>query len=161
VIAKLMLYPTMDLDALMRDFIFGYYGQAAEPMAQYNQLLRDQGEKFKDVLKCPEDGIRYHMDNPFLSKEFLDQATILFDMGEKLAENEDVLHRVQRDRLPIMYVKLVRGPEFTGEAYPKVLASFAETAKRIKVTNLAEGPNDLDNKIKGWQKEWDDFKSKK
>jgi hypothetical protein len=161
VIAKLMLYPTMDLDALMQDFILGYYGQAAEAMTQYNKLLRDQGEKFKDILKSPEGGIRYRMDNPFLSKEFLDQADLLFDTAEKLAENQDVLHRVQRDRLPIMYVKLVRGPEFTGEAYPKVLAGFEETAKRIKVTNLAEGPNDLDNKIKGWQKEWDDFKSKK
>ena len=31
--------PSLDTRALMRDFIYGYYGKAAEPIAEYNDLL--------------------------------------------------------------------------------------------------------------------------
>jgi len=154
VIAKLMLYPSMDVNELMDDFIFGHYGKAAGPIAQYNRLLREQGKKYKDVLDRPEDGIRYRMSNPFLSKAFLDKSSRLFDEAEKLAEDQAVLHRVQRERLPIMYVKLVRGPEFTGDEYGRVLQRFGKITRREKIVNLKEGAPDLEENLKKWQNQW-------
>lgn len=157
VVAKLMLYPSLDVNELINDFIYGHFGNAAEPVAAYNRLLKKQREKYKKELKWPEGGIRYNMDSPFLSKEFLDQATRLFDEAEKMAENEAVLHRVERERLPVMYVKLVRGPEFTGDEYGALVKRFEEITMRLGVTHLSEGPSDIEAKIQDWKKQWEAY----
>jgi len=153
VTAKLMWDPSRDLNELMHDFIFGHYGKAAPAINDYNILLKKQGEKFKDVLTRPEGGIRYNMDNPFLSKVFLDKADMIFDRAEKMAESEEVLHRIECARLPVMYVKLMRGPEFVGKEYGKVLERFEKIARREGVTHLREGGPDLDEKLRKWQNE--------
>ncbi len=160
VFAKLMLYPSMNLNELMQDFIWGHYGKAAPAIAQYNELLKEQTEKYKDVLAKPEGGIRYKMDNPFLSKEFLKRASRIFDRAEKLAQDQAVLYRVQRMRLSIMYVKLMRGPKFVGNEYGEVLARFEKIARRTGVTHLREGKPDLDEKLQQWQKTWKDHNDK-
>ena len=157
VIAKLMLYPSLDVKALMDDFIWGHYGKAAEPIAKYNALLEGQAEKHKKEMKKLDGGIRYTMDHPFLSREFLDEATRLFDEAEQLAENEDVRHRVEIERLPILYVFLARGPEFTGADYGQLLERFEGITTRIGVTNLSEGPADLKKKIEDWKKQWEEY----
>ncbi|MFC1737725.1 DUF4838 domain-containing protein [Planctomycetota bacterium] len=159
VIAKLMWDPSLDVFELMADFIYGHFGEAAPAIAEYNKLLRGQKEKY--IVEMSEtwlnehyDGIRYGMDHPFLSKKFLEKATEIYDRAEKLAENEQVLHRVQRDRLAIMYVKLMRGPEFVGDEYGSVLERFEEIARRVGVTHLREGGRDLDEKLDNWKEQW-------
>ena len=161
VTTKLMWDPSRDLNELMQDFIHGHYGKAASAIAEYNKLLRNQGEKFKDVLASPPGGIRYPMDIPFLSKDFLYKATGIFDRAEKMAENDDVLYRVQHERLPIMYVKLMRGPEFVGKEYGKVLERFEKIARRVRITHLREGKPDLDEKLQNWQNEWQKYQAGK
>jgi len=160
VIAKLMWDPSRDLHELMRDFIWGYYGRSAPAMAEYNELLRQQGLKFQDQLSHPAGGIRYGMDNPFLTPEFLDQAGALLDKAEGSADNDDVRLRVQRDRLPILYVKLMRGPNFVGRDYGMVLEQFEKIARRVGVTHLEEGGPDLDNKLQAWRTAWQDYQTK-
>ncbi|MCD6393733.1 MAG: DUF4838 domain-containing protein [Planctomycetes bacterium] len=159
VFAKLMWDPYLDLDELMHDFIYGYFGKSAPAIAEYNALLRNQLVVNRDIMTVPhlagpDESIRYPMDHPFLSKEFLAKATELYDRAEKLAENERVLRRVQRDRLPIMYVKLARGPEFVGNEYGKILERFEKIARREGVTRLREGSPDLDEKLEGWRNQW-------
>ena len=164
--AKLLWDPSSDVFELMDDFIWGHYGKAAPAVAEYNKLLYDQGQKYKEELSGPYlaklgyDGIRYGIDHPFLSKEFLAKATELYDRAEGLAENEQVLHRVQMDRLAIMYVKLMRGPEFVGQEYGDVLNRFEKIARRIGLTHLREGGRDLDEKLEGWKDQWVDWLAK-
>lgn len=151
VFAKLMWDPSRDENALTQDFIWGYFGKAAPPIAAYNALLEATAREHADSLESPKDGIRYPMDSPFLTKEFIDQASVLYDQAESLADNDTIRERVERDRLPIFYVQLCRGKEFTGDAYPKVLERFEAIARRIGVTNILEGAPDLEQKLKAWK----------
>ena len=162
VAAKLLWNPSLDVFELMDDFIYGHYGKAAPAIVEYNMLLRDQKEKYmvelsETWLMEHYNGIRYGMDHPFLSKEFLAKSTEIYDSAEALAENEQVLNRVQQDRLPVMYVKLMRGPEFVGEEYGKVLEQFEITARKTGLTHLREGSPDLDEKLDLWRSKWDEY----
>jgi hypothetical protein len=151
VMAKLMWDPSRDLQELMQDFIYGYYGKAAPAIAEYNTLLYKTGAEHRANLDKPEGGIRYPMDSPFLSPEFLARATALFAQAEKLADNEEILHRVQDAGLPIVYVKLCRGPQFCGKDYSALLDRFETVAKRVGLAYIAEGPPDVERKLKEWR----------
>jgi hypothetical protein len=159
VIAKLMWDPSLDLDALMHDFIAGYFGRSAPAIAEYNALLRSQLVKNKPLMTVPnlagpDESIRYPMDHAFLSKDFLDKASALYDRAEELAENQKILARIERDRLPIMYVKLAQGPDVTGEIYGDLIDRFDKIARREGVTRLREGSPDLDEKLETWRSQW-------
>lgn len=151
VFAKLMWDPSLDVTALTQDFIWGYFGKAAPAIAAYNDLLDATAREHAESLKAPKDGIRYPMDSEFLTKEFVDKASALYDQAETLAENDVIRERVERDRLPILYVQVCRGKEFTGDAYPQILERFEAIARRIGQTNILEGPPDLDQKLKAWK----------
>ena len=154
VIAKLTWDPSRDVSELIQDFIWGHYGSAAPAIAEYDRLLQQTGQEHKEQLLSPEGGIRYKMDHPFLSRTFLDRSDEIFERAEKLAENETILRRVELARLPIMYVRLSRGPEFTGERYEEILHRFEEIAKREGVAHLREGSPDLGEKLAIWREAW-------
>ncbi|MHC4673012.1 MAG: DUF4838 domain-containing protein, partial [Planctomycetota bacterium] len=158
VIAKLLWDPSRDWFELMQDFIWGHYGNAAPKIAEYNELLRYQGQLYANDLFRPPNGIRFPMDVSFLTLDFLNSASAIFDEAEVLAENDQVLHRVERERLPIMYVKLERGPEFVGAQYGAVLDRFETIARREGVTHLRERmlPN-LDEKLQEWRSNWEQY----
>lgn len=151
VLAKLMWDPSRDLASLTQDFIWGYFGKAAPAIAAYNDLLDETAREHAESLKSPKDGIRYAMDSEFLTKEFIDKANALYDQAENLAEDDTVRQRVERDRLPILYVQLCRGKALTGDSYPEILSRFETIARRVGVTNILEGPPDLDQKLKAWK----------
>jgi len=102
----------------------------------------------------PEDGIRYPMDIPFLSSKFLKDSTALFEQAEAAADSPEVLQRVQRERLPILYVQLTRGPEYIGPSYGRFIDTFEAIARREGVTSLKEHYNDLDEQILIWRLQW-------
>jgi hypothetical protein len=152
VMAKLMWDPSRDVRALMLDFIWGYYGQAAPLIAEYEGLLRTSADQHLEFMKAPKGGIRYPMDSPFLSKDFLDKANVLFDRAERLAESDEIRLRVEQARMPVMYVMLCRGPDFVGAGYAALVDRFERIARRVKVTHLREGSPDLDEKLAAWRK---------
>ncbi|MCC6444730.1 MAG: DUF4838 domain-containing protein [Armatimonadetes bacterium] len=154
VFAKLMWDPTLDMDALTQDFIWGYFGKAAPAIAEYNALLEAAGRQHAEALKNPPGGIRYPMDTVFLSKEFLDRASALYDRAEKLAENDEIRARVEQDRIPILYVLLSRGLEFVGPSYPDLIERFEKTARAVGLTHIAEGPPDVEARIRSWKDAW-------
>ncbi len=151
VFAKLMWDPSLDVDELMRDFIWGYYGRAGLAIDQYNELLKATGVEHADSLAAPKGGIRYPMDSPFLSRDFLAEADRLFAWAKELAETPEILRRVELAEIPIIYVKLMRGPEFVGPGYGELIGRFETIADREKITHIAEGPVDVPQKIKDWR----------
>jgi len=161
VIAKLMWDPTLDLNALMLDFAYGHYGKAAPAIVQYDELLRQAGVDHAKELESPPGGIRYEMDHPFLSKEFLDKATALFGRAMALAESDTIRRRVERAEMPVLYVKLMRGPGFVGDQYPAILERFERTAREIGITHTREGGPDLDARIAQFRKAWADHTAKR
>lgn len=156
VIAKLLWDPSLDLDALIRDFIWGHYGRAAPVIAEYEALLRQARADHARELEAPPGGIRFAMDHPFLSREFLDRATALFDRAERRAESETVRRRVERASLPILYVRIARGPAFAGEAYPALVDRFERIARQVGITHTWETAPNLDSQLAAWRKAWAD-----
>ncbi len=170
VAAKLLWNPSLNLYDLMDDFIYGYFGKAAPPIAEYNRLLQKQKETYSLELTGKwmmahnfTKPIRYDMDHPFLSREFILSSTSLYNKAEELAGDQKILERVQRDRLPVSYVRLMRGPEFTGKEYGTELERFEKTSKKVGLTHLREGGSqqDVDNKIALWRKQWNEYNSGK
>lgn len=146
--AKLMLDPTLDERELEKDFLLGYYGKAAEPLVAYTALLNRAAIDYANDMKKPSGGIRYPMDTSFISKDFVSSSTALLTEAKKLAGGDaDLTRRVERAELPILYVKCVRGPEFTGDSYAQVVRDFERIARRENVRALREGSPDLDEQL--------------
>ncbi|HOX57247.1 MAG TPA: DUF4838 domain-containing protein [Candidatus Paceibacterota bacterium] len=152
VTAKLLWNPSWDEQALARDFVQGHYGKAASAILDYEALLEKTKTDHARDLASPAGGIRYPMDAPFFDKDFVTQATDIFARAKTLAGGEaELLRRVERAELPILYVKCVRGPGFVGDSYAQVVAEFERIARREKVRFLQEGGTDFEAKLAGYK----------
>ena len=149
VIAKLLWDPSRDVDELTNDFVWGYYQDAAPAILQYYDLL--ERTRVKHLSEMMDKRRSYGMDAPMFSKEFRRLATGLLDQAEAMARSDEVRNRVEVAQLPIMYVKLMQGPEVTGDEYAEVLAKFEEIARRENVVFLREGAPDLGDKLGVWR----------
>ncbi|MEA2736673.1 MAG: hypothetical protein QOE14_3124, partial [Humisphaera sp.] len=148
VIAKLMWDPSRDLNALVTDFNNGHYAAAAPMLNEYEALLASSRKEHEPVAQHPPGGIRYPMDIAFLSKDFLQKSTGIFQRAEKAAgKDTKLLHRVERAELPILYVKLAQGP-----VTRDLLDRFEQLARREKVDWLLEWSVRLDAQLDTWKK---------
>lgn len=98
---KLLWDPDQEPEAILRDFLQGYYGAAWRPIWDYIQLIHD---------KVEDDDIHIHLyTNPamgFLPDALLDEAAALFDEAESLvADDEELLERVKVARMPLTYAR--------------------------------------------------------
>jgi sialidase-1 len=152
VTSKLLWDPSRDENALVQDFVWGHYGSAAPSLAAYEALLSETKKQHAKETENPPGGIRYPMDAAFLSKDFVTKATELFAAAKKQAQGDEKLtRRVERAELPILYVKCMRGPEFVGADYGKVVAEFERIARREKIQYLEEGGPTLEPKLAAWK----------
>ncbi len=99
---KLAWDPDQDPDAIMVDFLKGYYGPAWKPIFEYITMLQDKVEK---------DNIHMHLyTNPaqgYLTDDIIARAKKMFDRAEALvAKNPKLLKRVQIARMPITYARI-------------------------------------------------------
>lgn len=105
VLAKLMWNPDADVDAIINEFIKGYYGKASEYIKQYFDLRQNAVEKSNDgliIYGYPRTGI-----NSYLTPELLNKYSEIFDNAEKSVENEEeYLKRVRTAHLPLEYAIL-------------------------------------------------------
>jgi hypothetical protein len=152
VAAKLLWNPAWDEKALTRDFIQGHYGKAAPALEEYETLLERMRADHASEMASPPGGIRYPMDAPFFTREYVTRATECFSRARQLAQGDDDLtRRVNRAELPILYVKCVRGPEFAGDSYARVVGEFERIARREKIKFLQEGDPDFEPKLAGYK----------
>jgi hypothetical protein len=154
VIAKLLWDPSRSVDELIKDFILGYYREAAPAIAEYRALL----DRVSVLHRNDTNSICFSMTNAypyavFLTRQYVDQATVIFDRVLEMPLSPEVRRRVQVARLPITYVKLCKGgtitdePWFfqTGEDYTALLEGFKAIVDREKIRFIAEG-----KPIAGW-----------
>ncbi|MCD6362360.1 MAG: DUF4838 domain-containing protein, partial [Armatimonadetes bacterium] len=112
VIARLLWNPYQDDQALIEEFVNGYYGAAAEPIMRYITLLHDTAEEWDGFMGCYVEPTA-----PFLTLDLMAQAEKLFDQAEAaVAGDPEILARVQVARLPIRYVWAFRWHEFRAQA---------------------------------------------
>jgi sialidase-1 len=153
VMAKLLWDPRLDENELVQDFIWGYYGKAAPAIAEYDRLLVQAGKDHAKDLASPPGGIRYPMDVSFLSKDFLDQSSEIFARAKKLAADDPaLLKKVERAELPILYVKLCRGPAFCGPTYASMIDQFDSVARREGATAMEEAGVGYNERVAAWRK---------
>jgi hypothetical protein len=143
VIAKLLWNPYLNERELAKDFIYGYYGQAAPAILKYENLLWDIGLEIekKPVSEMKPLNIRFKTNVEFLSGEFLKNANKIFDEAEKLAENEEILNRVRLMRASIRYVELSQIYEDVkrDKQLQELLGNFTSIAEKYNITYIGEG----------------------
>lgn len=151
VMAKVLWDPSLKVPDLVEDFINGYYGRAASEVRAYYDLCYRTKAAHMDTMAKPKGGIRYPMDSPFLSKAFCDEATRLLEQAQAEYAGGDMRRRVDLVKLPILYVKLMQGPEAWADQYEAVLSEFETIARREQVNYLYEGAPSLEEKLKSWR----------
>ena len=142
VYAKKMWNPQLEFRDLMRDFIFGYYGDAAQPVWDYNMMLWKLWEDYhgkpldKDnPITC---GIRYQPNQGFLTRELLDKSLALFAQAEALAEEPVTKCRVTLAKLPVLYTRICQEVGFVNDD------QYFISGKSLKSGNLAGLPEMVD-----------------
>jgi hypothetical protein len=102
-IARLLWDPHIDFEAELKDFLKGYYEEAAPFIEKYINLMHDELERSGQELKIfgsPYD----HFETGFMRLELTQQYEKIFDEAEKaVASKPEVLERVQVARLPQIY----------------------------------------------------------
>ncbi len=114
-ISKLLWDPYLDIDSVMNDFLFGYYGAAGTPIREYIDVMREQmlkGGKPLRIFGSPNEAA-----DTYLTPALIAKYNVLFDKAEKLvADSTEILERVRMARLPLMYATMEQAKKnFTGE----------------------------------------------
>ena len=145
-LAKLLWDPSRDGQELIDEFCNGYYGPAAPFILAYIDDLHDTAEATEHYLR-----ISGNLSAPYLSLELMGRAEALFDEAEAaVADDADLLNRVQMARLPIRYVWAMRWHEFQAQALQNGIewpgpadanenaATFLAVAEANGVTKVSE-----------------------
>ncbi|HET9279739.1 MAG TPA: DUF4838 domain-containing protein [Flavitalea sp.] len=114
-ISKLLWDPYLNVDSVMNDFLFGYYGAAGKPIRQYIDLIREElikGGKPLRIFGSPNEAA-----TTYLTPELISKYNLLFDDADKLAsDSAEILQRVRIARLPLMYATMEQAKKnFTGD----------------------------------------------
>ena len=96
---KLMWNPQLNTDALVKDFIYGYYGKAAPYIWKYYTLCKSLINKETHFY------IRQECNDAMFSDGFISKAYVLMNKALAAADNKDILSRVEKWSLEVLYLK--------------------------------------------------------
>jgi len=146
-LAKLLWNPALDPAKLREEFIRGYYGPAAGPVAEYLSLLDQAVAASGDALGCYSPPTA-----KFLSLDTLVRAWDILSKAERrTAGTVEYGRRIRRVRMPVAYAVLADWDALAGEAaerrrgtpWPEkreaLLDWFLEAARAEGVTMISEG----------------------
>lgn len=129
VTAKCLRNPDYDADVAINEFLNAYYGNAADPIRSYLDLIHEKARR-ENVHVV---GIDISPANPHLDDDLLQQADKLWGQAERsVAAEPDLLHRVQCSRLSVDYAILERARL---QALGQILES--EPLKRLALARYA------------------------
>jgi len=153
-ISKFLWNPDADFEAILRDFLEGYYGAAAPWIRKYIDTMHDALEASGEPLNI--------FGNPasprpaYLSRDLMARYNEFFDAAEKaVVAQPETLDRVRFARLPVTYAMLEQAkqtptgeggmfrlrPDGTREVRPEILAKleeFTTLCNRQGVTRVTE-----------------------
>jgi len=129
-ISKLLWNPDCNVENVIDDFMYGYYGRAGKYIRQYFDLLhgRITPETHIHIGLSPDDQI--------FSDQFIRDSYEIFEEAKKVADNGEILKRVELASLPVLYLKCMRSPLLA--KYDGSYASFCAIAEREGVAIYAE-----------------------
>jgi formylglycine-generating enzyme required for sulfatase activity len=153
--AKQMWDLSLDTRALVRDFNYGYYGKAAQPMQAYDDRLWDLWETHHEEFRTtPGWDLQGDALAKLLDSTFIESGLRLIAQAEALArEDQELLDRVQVAKLPLLYLEARKGPGSDAKGYLKMLDEFESIAKKNNVDRVQNGlrPPDIDAKLAEWR----------
>lgn len=111
VCAKLLWNAGEDVEALLGDFMEGYFGPAGEPMRKVFDLLH---EKVKDP------SLHMHLysglEAGYLTPEVIEEMGQLFEDAEvRVKDDPELLRRVRKERMGEWYARLIQHPQFVAQ----------------------------------------------
>lgn len=128
VAAKMLWNPERDAEALIDEFVDGYYGAAAPYVKQYIQELHDALASSNTML-----GSYMLVTAPYLTFDLMREADGLFaQAAAAVAQQPDLLMHVQKLRLSVDFVILMRRAEFMQEAAQRNMVWDFDLASRLQ-----------------------------
>lgn len=114
-ISKLLWDPYLDVDALMNDFLNGYYGAAGKPIRKYIDEMREALLRSGKPLRIF--GSPWEAEASYLTPALWARYESLFDEAEAaVAGSPELLERVKIARQPLTYAAIEQAKkQFTGE----------------------------------------------
>jgi len=145
-ISHLMWDPSIDEEVLINEFLQGYYGDAAESIGEYLELIHACVERENTFLKT-----FMPTTDPWFKLEDMNEATKIFNEAIQRVAGNDILEaRVRKAKLSFDLLWIIngnyftlksvaeqKGKEFLGPADPAEAATdFIETAKKHNVVYI-------------------------
>ncbi len=129
-ISKLLWNPDCNVEKVINDFMYGYYGRAGEFVREYFYYLHGR--------VTPETHIHLGLspDDVLFSGNFIPDAEAIFRKAEKVADNPEILRRVEMAELPLLYLKCRQSPELA--VYDGTYAKFTRIVEHEGITHYAE-----------------------
>ena len=129
-ISKLLWDSESNVDEVIDNFMYGYYGRSGQYVREYLDLLHNQ--------ITPETHIHLGLEaiDKIFSDQFILEADKAFDKAERVAENKEIKERVEMARLPLMYLKCKRYP--VNSKYDGTYERFNKIVEREGITHFAE-----------------------
>jgi hypothetical protein len=129
-ISKLLWNPDCNVENVIDDFMYGYYGRAGKYIRQYYDLLHG--------CITPETHIHFNLspDDQIFSDQFISGSYEIFEDAKKVADNSEILKRVEVASLPVLYLKCRRSPLLA--KYDGTYASFCAITKLEGIIIYAE-----------------------
>lgn len=116
-LSKLLWNPEADTDKIIADFVDGYYGRSAQYVHAYLQLLQSlvKPDVHFTLYSGPHDTL--------YSNDFIGQALLLLDNACKVADNKELLRRIELAAMPVWNLKCLRLPDLAKQdgTYDKLL----------------------------------------
>jgi len=165
--AKLLWNPGLDTKSLLKDFVFGYYKESAQPLWDYQRMMWDYWERWHrrphrcgvpygdnplvNNLHCS-----YAPDGPMFTPDFMARMRADFTAAEKLAKSADILARVKKAKLSLLYLELsqqlgyytefgdfrygrnVREPRAARQRFKPYLEEFCELYRKNRLSALGD-----------------------
>lgn len=129
-ISRLLWNPEADVEPIIDDFMYGFYGRAGQYVRAYFDLVQN--------LVTPDTHfmIWIQPDNPLYNDDFIRQGEAILDKALSVADTPEIYNRVEMARLPLLYLKCKRLPQqaVRDGSYDRLL----EITSREGVTHFAE-----------------------
>ncbi len=129
-ISKLLWDAECNVDEVIDDFMYGYYGRSGQYVKEYFDLLHAQ------ITPDTHIHLGLNHDDKLFSDSFITEADMILDKAVITASSEEIKKRVEMARLPLMYLKCKRDP--VNSKYDGTYDWFNKIVEREKITHFAE-----------------------
>ena len=142
VLTKLLWNPNQDIDALVDDFIYHYYGSSAREIRQYFNLIYTAVKDNTHLL------ILERYDNNYYDEDLIRKSEKIFKIAKKKADSEVVLRRIEVEELSSRVVYCMRNPLVAEKDGTKTWVQNISEREEMAIVRERE-KSEYDSKMKG------------